>query len=77
MQLTLNIPDETAAALESRGLHISAFIQAVLQKEAGTPVKHRDQAAIEAAVDRIIERRKNFRLDGLRIRDLIDEGHRS
>ncbi len=76
MQLTLNIPDETAAALESRGVRISAFIQSALQKEAGTSVEHRDQAAIEAAVDRIIERRKSFRLDGLKIRDLIDEGRR-
>jgi post-segregation antitoxin (ccd killing protein) len=76
MQLTLNIPDETAVALESRGVHISAFIQAALQKEAGPSPSHRDQAAIEAAVDRIIERRKNLRLDGLKIRDLIDEGRR-
>jgi len=76
MQLTLNIPDETAAALESRGVPVAAFVQAMLDKEARSSTEGRDQAAIEAAVDRILERRKNFRLDGLKIRDLIDEGRR-
>ncbi len=76
MQLTLDIPDETAAALESRGVHISTFIQEMLEKEVRACVQPRDQAAISAAVDRILERRKSFRLDGLKIRDLIDEGRR-
>ena len=76
MQLTLDIPDETAAALESRGVHVAAFVQALLEKEAHSSTERRDQAAIEAAVDRILERRKNLRLDGLKIRDLIDEGRR-
>jgi hypothetical protein len=76
MQLTLNIPDETAALLEAKGVRIPEFVEEMLAKEAQAPSVTPDRTAAAAAVDRILERQKNFRLDGLNIRDLIDEGRK-
>jgi len=76
MQLTLNIPDETAARLEARGVIIPAFVEEMLAKEASAPSFRSEKNSVSTAVDRIIERRKSLRLDGLKIRDLIDEGRR-
>jgi len=76
MQLTLNIPDETAALLEAKGLRIPEFVEEMLAKEAQAPPVSFDRSAASSAVDRIIELRKNLTLEGLKIRDLIDEGRK-
>jgi len=76
MQLTLNIPDETAALLEAKGVRIPEFVEEMLAKEAQAPPVNFDRNAASAAVDRIIERRKNLTLDGLKIRDLINDGRK-
>jgi hypothetical protein len=46
----------------------------MLAKEAQTTSVNTDRSAASAAVGRILECQKDFRLDGLRVRDLIDEG---
>jgi len=76
MQLTLTIPDETIALLEAKGVRIPEFVEEMLAREAQTTPVSPDRIAASAAVSRILERQKNFRLDGLKIRDLIDEGRR-
>jgi hypothetical protein len=75
MQLTLDIPDETAALFQTRGVEISSLVQELLAKEAAkaAPV---DDASASAAVDRIIALRKNLSLGGISIRDLINDGRK-
>ena len=76
MQLTLNIPDDTVSLLEAKGVRIPEFVEEMLAREARATPAHPDRSAASAAVSRILDRQKNFRLDGLRIRDLIDEGRK-
>jgi hypothetical protein len=74
MQLTLNIPDEMIALLEAKGVRMPELVDEMLAKEAQTTSVNTDRSAASAAVGRILECQKDFRLDGLRVRDLIDEG---
>ena len=74
MQLTINIPYETIALLEARGVRIPEFVEEMLAKEAQTTSVNTDRSAASATVSRFLECQKDFRLDGLRVRDLIDEG---
>ena len=82
MQITVNIPDELAAEVESRlaseanalGLPVDRYI---LEKLVGhRPAEGIRQQMVAEAIDGIRELRKGNRLSGLRIKDLIDEGRR-
>ena len=76
MQLTIQIPDETAALLQSRGVEIAAFAAEAVAREAQAVESRTSPEIVAAAVDRILERRSRLALDGLKIRDLIDEGRK-
>ena len=76
MQLTIHIPDETAALLQSRGVEITAFIEETLTREALSASRRAAPEAVANAIDRILERRNRLTLNGLKIRDLIDEGRK-
>jgi hypothetical protein len=82
MQITVNIPDELAAELESRlaseaaarGLSLDSYL---LEKLVGTlPSNGGGRRTVDEAIDGIRELRKGNRLAGLRIKDLIEEGRR-
>lgn len=74
MQITLNIPDALAAEAEARGVTIDSYI---LAKLAGTESRaETGKRTVGEVIDRIRELRKGNRLDGLKIKDLIDEGRR-
>ena len=82
MQITVNVPDEMAAEVKSRlsseadarGLPLGSYI---LEKLVGArPWEGSRQRTVCDAIDAIRELRKGNRLDGVRIRDLIDEGRR-
>jgi hypothetical protein len=85
MQITVNIPDEMAASVEA---HLSAEAKArgvaldryLLQKLVGLqPVESAGLAgrrSIGEAIDAIRELRKGNNLNGLRVKDLIDEGRK-
>jgi len=75
MQLTLDIPDETAALLQTRGVEIASLVQDLLAKEAAKAGPS-DSASASSAVDRIIALRKTLSLDGISIRDLINDGRK-
>jgi hypothetical protein len=76
MQLTINIPDETAALLQSRGVEIATLIQVTVAREAQAASQSPAPEAVAGAVDRILDRRSRLNLNGLKIRDLIDEGRK-
>jgi hypothetical protein len=76
MQLTIHIPDETAALLQSRGVEIASVIEKAVAREAQSAGSLPAPEAVANAVDRILERRSRLTLGGLKIRDLIDEGRK-
>jgi hypothetical protein len=76
MQLTIHIPDETAALLQSRGVEITTFIEQTVAREAQVASHRPAPEAVANAVDRILERRSRLTLNGLKIRDLIHEGRK-
>jgi len=75
MQVTIDIPDETAALLQARGVELTAFLEQAAIREAHTSSRPASEA-ISQAIDRILERRNHLDLNGLTIRDLINEGRK-
>jgi len=76
MQLTIDIPDETAALLQSRGVEIVSLVEEAVAREAQLARSLPSADAVADAVDRIRERRNRLSLGGLNIRDLIHEGRK-
>lgn len=81
--MTVNIPDELAAQAREKGLSVEVYVEQVLAKQCGengnTPEQTRsesDNAKIKDAIARMDELRKGVRLDGLKIKDLINEGRK-
>jgi len=81
MQVTINIPDELAAQVRARGLALEDYISDLVAGDAA----HAKPSFIrfgpgpyqpEEAAKSIRESRQNTRLNGLKIKDLIDEGRR-
>jgi anthranilate/para-aminobenzoate synthase component II len=82
MQVTVNIPDEVAAQVLASGLAIDAYLQGLVVSDTAAASKHRlvrlgpgPYSPAEAG-RQIRELRKANRLDGLKIKDLIEEGRR-
>jgi hypothetical protein len=76
MQLMIDIPDETAALLQSRGVEIVSLVEEAVAREAQLARSLPSADAVADAVDRIRERRNRLSLGGLNIRDLIHEGRK-
>jgi len=76
MQITVNIPDELAVAAEARGIRLESTIEQLLtERLLGLGQDDRPKSASEA-VEAILAIQQRNRLDGLKIRDLIEEGRR-
>ena len=81
MQVTIDIPDHLAAQVQARGLALEAYVQGlVVSEEAASQLRRvrlgpGPYTPAEAG-RRIRELRKANRLDGLKIKDLIEEGRR-
>jgi len=75
MDVTIKIPDKLAAEARARGVSVEVYVQEILARQALDAGGERLQS-VGAAIDRIIELRKGNRLEGLRIKDLIHEGHK-
>ena len=76
MQITVNIPDELAVAAKARGIRLESTIEQLLtERLSGLEQDARPRSAAEA-VETILAIQKRNRLNGLNIRDLIEEGRR-
>lgn len=76
MEITIKVPEKLAAEARAHGVSVEVYVQEILTKrtlEAGTDMH---LPSIRSAVDRIVELPKGNKLAGLRIKDLIHEGHR-
>ena len=81
MQVTVNIPDEVAAQVLACGLALDSYVQGLVVS-AGAASKHRlvrlgpGPLSPAEAGRSIRELRRGNRLDGLKLKDLIEEGRR-
>jgi hypothetical protein len=81
MQVTVNIPDEVATQVLARGLALEAYVQSLVVSDAFTVQPRMARLgpgpySPEEAGRHIRELRKSNTLDGIKIKDLIDEGRR-
>jgi hypothetical protein len=83
MQVTVNIPDELAAQAREKGLTVEVYVEQVLAEQCNgngsdseTTRSDTDTAKIKDAIARMAELRKGVTLGGLKIKDLIHEGHK-
>ena len=65
-----------AQAIES-GVPLVDYVQRLLAQVASRPLHEDKQRAVSDAIDRLRELRKGNYLTGLKIKDLIHEGHKS
>jgi hypothetical protein len=83
MQVTVNIPDQLAAQAREKGLTVEVYVEQVLAEQcnghgstAETNASDAKTADIKDAIARMAELRKGVTLGGLKIKDLIHEGHK-
>jgi hypothetical protein len=79
MTITVDIKPEVQAELArqaaARGSAVEAYVASLLEEAVHLPAAFNKQRA-QAAAERIRELRKGVNLEGLTIRELIDEGRR-
>jgi hypothetical protein len=83
MRVTIDIPDVVAAQAREKGLSVEVYVEQVVAKQCNgqasdpdTKTSDAKTADIKAAIARMDELRKGVRLDGLKIKDLINEGRK-
>lgn len=76
MQVTINVPDHIAADAAARGVALDTYVEEVLAKQAQQTTQPDLQVSAAEAVDRIRALSQRVTLDGLKIKDLIHEGHK-
>lgn len=75
MEVTIKVPEKLAAEARSRGVSVEVYVQELLARQI-TETSADQLESIRRVIDRIVEMRKENRLDGFRIADLIHEGHK-
>lgn len=76
MQVKVNVPDRLAAEAQARGISLEMYVEQMLADQAISTEEQTSQRAVSEAIDRIRELRKQNTLGGLKIKDLIHEGHK-
>lgn len=76
MDVTIKVPDKLAAEARARGVSVEMYVQEILERQTIETTGEGHLQSVRAAIDRILELRKGNKLTGLRIKDLIHEGHR-
>jgi hypothetical protein len=76
MDVTIKVPDQLAAEARSRGVSVEAYVQDILARRALDTTGEGRLQSVRAAIERIFELRKGNKLECLRTKDLIHEGHK-
>jgi hypothetical protein len=81
LELHPEVESRLAAEAEARGLALDRYIETIVsarpaEQRADQPRTPERQREIEGAVDRILKLREGNHLNGLKIKDLIDEGRK-
>ena len=70
------MPDRLAAEAQERGISLELYVEQVRAQRAIVSEEQTKQESVNEAIDQIRELRKQNILGGLRIKDLIHEGHK-
>jgi hypothetical protein len=73
IQLQPEIESQLTAEAHARGLALDHYIEMIVRARS---VEQVEQRSVAEAIDRIRELRKGNELSGLKIKDLIREGHK-
>jgi hypothetical protein len=77
MTITVSVPDQLAERAAGQGLSVEAFVERLAQQAAQSETLPQTPKRTPAeAVAHIRESRKGVTLGGLKIKDLIHEGHK-
>lgn len=76
MEVTIKVPDQLADAARAQGVSVEVYVQEILARQAVEATCEQRVQSVRSAVDRIFELRKGNKLAGLRMKDLIHEGHK-
>jgi plasmid stability protein len=76
MEVTIKVPDKLAAEARAHGVSVEVYVQEILARQAVEAAGEQRLQSAPAAVDRILELRKGNKLEGLRTKDFIHEGHK-
>lgn len=76
MEIKINVPDRFAEEARAHGVSVEVYVQEILLKQDSEASAVVQLESIHAAVDKLRELRKGNTLDGLKIKDLIHEGHK-
>ena len=76
MEVTIKVPDKLAAEARARGVSVEAYVQEILARQTIEATGEARLQSVRTAIVRILELRKGNKLAGLRVKDLIHEGHK-
>jgi len=76
IELQPEIESQLAAQAEACGVTFSEYLKELLVKQAERPAERANRRSVAEAIESIQELRKGNRLGGLKIKDLIHEGHK-
>jgi len=76
MEVTIKVPDQLAAEARARGVSVEVYVQQILARQTLETTGEQRLQSVRAAIDRILELRKENKLAGLRTKDVIHEGHK-
>jgi hypothetical protein len=81
LELQPEVESRLAAEAEARGLSLDRYIESIVTARAPStyetqPRTPERQREIEGAIERILKLREKSSLDGLKIKDLINEGRK-
>lgn len=76
MQLTINVPDEITLQAEAQGLGPESYAERLIREDLARAASASTRDRARSAVEEIRRLRKGVRLDGLSIRELVNEGRK-
>jgi plasmid stability protein len=76
MEVTIKIPDKLAAEARAHGVSVEVYVQEILARQALDTIGEQRLQSVRAAIERILDLRTGNKLAGLRVKDLIHEGHK-
>jgi hypothetical protein len=76
IELRPEIESQLAAQAEACGVTFSEYLKDLLVKQAERPAERANSRSVAEAIESIRQLRKGNKLGGLKIKDLIHEGHR-
>ena len=76
MQVTINVPDRLAEEARVRGVSVKVYVEQMLAGKTLDVTNGVRPELVGQAIDRIRELRKGNKLAGLRLKELLHEGHK-